>query len=154
MKLQQWHYTITFKGSFTCAQKFKLIEKFPNVIHQWMNYRKNKSLIIDYAVEYHKRPDRSNNHTAPHVHGVLYCSSLSRTAAEEIHKFFNKNYGRTQFFLQEDDISQSRWLDYCRKDVSKNNIDYPLYQHWKQVIFTNPSTDNFWEAEDIIKDEI
>lgn len=155
MKQQCWHYTITFKGSYTADQKFKMIEAIPMIMNKWVNYRKNNSVIIDYAIEYHKRSktDRSPNPTAPHVHGVMYCNTLCRTSAEEILKFFSTKYGRTQFFLQEDEVSQKKWIEYCRKDIVHNNTAYAPYEHWKQVVYTTPSTDNFWDVPDIIKDE-
>jgi hypothetical protein len=150
---QCWHFTITFKGNFTCKQKFKMIENFPKIMHNHVNYRRNKSVIINYSIEYHKRADRSNNPTAPHIHGVLYCTSLARCASELIYEYFSKKYGKTQFFLQEDTVSQDKWLDYCRKDVEKNNEQYPSIQHWNQVIYTSPSPKNFWEQPEFINDE-
>jgi hypothetical protein len=159
-KQQCWHFTITFKGTITASRKFKMIEKIPAIINNNINDKVNKNIIIDYCIEYHKRSktDRTNNPCAPHVHGVLHCTRLTQGTAEEILKQFNKEYGRTQFFLQEDDVSQRKWLEYCRKDVEKNNKEYSPYEHCRQVIFTYPRTvDNSYlkiQSDEIIEDII
>jgi len=118
----------------TVVKKFKLIEHLPQhfiaAIGPLSECNRLKAQLF-YTIEYHKKKygDKGNNVTRPHVHGVLTTNKVfGQGLHQSIVDYFNRKFGRTEFYLQEDKEEVEGWKEYCGKDVNINNEMYDV-QH-------------------------
>lgn len=120
-------FTITFKGAYIYKQKWKKCIK----LYEYLNRYLDVDGELAYSIEYHKRKlDGKDNFTAPHLHGVL--TTMKRIVPGKLEFLtdqLKKDYGRTQFFIQEDKEELQGWKDYVMKDVVKNE-EHTGLQHY------------------------
>lgn len=131
--------TITFLPYYSPSEKFKLIEKLPKLIvgkNAW------------YSIEYHKKPDKTDNVLRPHVHMLLRQTLKCNVCnIQMMSQNLTRKFGRTEVKYLETQEDVEGWYEYINKDVDRLNSTYPQYKHWREY-----STDN--EIDPIIEAEI
>jgi len=129
--------TITFLPYYSPAEKFKLIEKLPKFIvgkNAW------------YSIEYHKKPDKTDNVLRPHVHMLLRQTlKCAPCNIQLMSQNLSKKFGRTEIKYLETQEDCEEWYKYITKDVVLLNTSYPKYNHWREYD-TNNEIDPALEA--------
>lgn len=132
-----WLFTLTFKSNYKCAKKYELIRRIPEVFEtvmtEWMSSFRNCKPILIYTVEYHTlkygQMKGRNDVTSPHVHGLMIHENLSESASAMILARLKAVYGRSQFFIKENEDEVVGWYNYCVKQVIENDNTHD-YQHY------------------------
>jgi len=123
-------FTITFQSHYTISDKLKLIEHFKNIFLNHQIYGE-----LEYSIEYHKKKNKSNNLFAPHLHGILTMpKQLPKYKFLTITDYIKRRYGRSQFFLQQDEEEVLGYREYMFKDVQQNNDMYAISHYFQQTL--------------------
>ena len=121
--------TITFLPYYSPSEKFKLIEKIPK-----FTIGKNAW----YSIEYHKKPDKTDNVLRPHVHMLLRQNLKCAPCNIQImSQNLTKKYGRTEVKYLETEADCLSWYNYITKDINILNEKYPKYNHWRKFSTNN-----------------
>lgn len=155
---QQYNYifTVTF-SSRDVTTKYKKIDKLYklftkslyncNTMRRHIIEDKPFSINLLQVVEYHKKARYkslvikdidelriSNSVTSPHIHGVIRSSlKIPNYIIDNIRDSLKSQYGRSEFYLEQDPDNILDKINYTLKHLLWNNQLYPTYQHRKDV---------------------
>lgn len=110
--------TITFNSHWDMKEKTRFIKCIKDFFEK-VFYGKDVSIVLKYAVEYHK-VGQEDDLEAPHIHFILEVNKkLGKRMYDRILKCL-KDVGRSQFYLMTT-LKTKQYTKYIQKDYEKNS---------------------------------
>lgn len=119
----QYGGTITFDSNMSLERKWHRINNIHNMLSEYLSFKGDKEYYLKYTVEYHKVEGR-NDPEAPHVHFILYSSSvLPNYRLRSINEMLKKTCGRSQFYRMTS-MKLASYEKYIQKDVESSDLEF------------------------------
>lgn len=109
--------TLTFKPYYTLEEKKRIIDKFPEMVTEYLRHNESSEYYLEYTIEYHK-VGNEDDFEAPHLHFILYANKyLPRYRFQALLSMLNE-IGRSQLYLATN-MKWEQYQEYIQKDSDR-----------------------------------